>query len=132
MAGGNVRLPCNHDIWGLDERCCHASFDVELGVAMEEPDAGVVGNEADRDSHTGVDDNGVSSHGCGWGGIKTGPLRFVACATDNLEYVAVEMERVGPRIVIIQVDLDDLPVLNNLRVDLAIYLFVLLILRRCC
>ena len=132
MAGGNVRLPCNHDIWGLDERCCHASFDVELSVAMEEPDTGVVGNKADGDSYTGVDDNGVSPHGCGWGGIETGPLRFVACTTDNLEYVAVEMERVGPCIVVIQIDLDDLSILNYLRVDLAIYLCILLILCGSC
>ena len=101
-------------------------------MAMEEPDARVVGYEADCHSDTGVDDDGVSSHGCGWGSIETGPLWFVAGATDDLKYMAVEMEGVSPFIVIVQVDFNDLSVLNHLRIDLAIYLGVLLILRRCC
>lgn len=43
---GDVWVACDHDIRGLDESCCHAGFDVEFSVAMEEPHTRIVGYEA--------------------------------------------------------------------------------------
>ena len=128
----DIRLACDHDIRSLDERSGHACFNVEFGVAMEEPDTRVVGDEADGDAHAGIHDHGVTSHGCCGSGVETGPHGLVACAVDDLELMAMEMEGVGAGVVVVEVDFNDLAVLKNLWVDLAVYLRILLICRGCC
>ena len=73
--------------------------DVPLDVAVEEPDAGVVGLEAKHDVAGGVEDEGVAAHGDGWvgclGGVGGGEVAGVfRRAGDGLEVVAMEMEGV--------------------------------------
>lgn len=132
MAGRDIRLASDHDIRSLDESGRHTSFDVELSVAMEEPDTRVVGYEADRNSDTRIHDNNVTAHGRGRDVIETRPLRFVACTVDDLELMAVEMEGMGAFVMVVEVDFYDLSVLQNLCVDLAVDLGVLLIGCGCC
>jgi hypothetical protein len=102
---------------------------MEFSVAMEEPHTRVVGYEAYRNSYTGIHDNNITSHGRGRGAVKTGPLRLVARTVDDLELMAVEMEWMSTGIVVVEIDLDDLPILENLGVDLAVDLGIHLI---CC
>lgn len=61
-----------------------------LGVAVEEPDARVVGLKADGGAVVAVYDHGVAADGRGGGGVQAGPLRVLAAALEDLEVVAVE------------------------------------------
>lgn len=128
----DIWLPCDHDIWSLDERSRHACFNVEFGVAVEEPHTGVVGNEAEGDADAGIHDHSVTSHGRCGSTVETGPHGLVACAVDDLELMAVEMEGVGTGVVVVEIDFNDLAILDNLCINLAVDLGILLICRGCC
>ena len=84
--------------WGLDDSGNEPRGNVPLDVAVEEPDTRVVGAEAEDGVAVGVDEDGVATHGrCGevrgsGGVVEAG---FVLAAVDDLEGVAVEMERVS-------------------------------------
>jgi hypothetical protein len=127
-----VGLSCDHDIRCLDECGRHTSFDVELSVAMEKPNSGVVGYEAKCNSHARIHNNNITSHGCRGLAIETRPLRFISCTVDDLELVTVEMEWMSASIMIVEVNLDDVSQVEELRVDLTVDLGVELICRWCC
>lgn len=93
-----------------------------VDVAVENPDSGVVGYEAEDYEALRWDDYDVSSCGVGWergvivgiiwDGITLGIV--VECCSiggftlDHLEVVAVQMERMGPGVVVIEDDLNDI------------------------
>lgn len=85
--------------------------DVPFDVAVEEPDAGVVGAEAHDDVAVGVYQDGVALHGGGGhggdiGGVVVAGVFFAT--GDELEGVAVEMEGVLSGVVVVEDDFDDL------------------------
>lgn len=89
-------------------------------MTVEKPDTRVVGNKAKGNAYARIDDDNVTSHWGGGCGVQAGPLRFVASAIDDLEGVTVEMERMGPSIVVVEVNFNNGAVGDYLRVDLAI------------
>lgn len=127
VAIGDVWLVCDHYIRGLDEGCRHTSFDMEFRVTMEKPDTRIIGNEPYRDSHAGIYNNSITSHGCGRSVIKTRPLRLITRTVDDLELMTMEMEWMSSGIVVVQVNFNYLSILDDLRVDLSIDLRVHLI-----
>lgn len=74
--------------------------DVPFDVAVKEPDAGVVGAEAQDEVPVWADEDSVAAHwggvcqGWGWGGGVVGS-GFCVAALEDLEGVAVEVERVS-------------------------------------
>ncbi len=101
---------------GGDETGC----DVPFYVAVEEPDTGVVGAEAEDDVAVWVDHYGVAFHGCGGegggggGGVGVG-VGVVGAgvgggADDGLEGVAVEVEGVFALVGVVEDDVDDVVV----------------------
>lgn len=83
---------------------------------MKEPDAGVVGAKAEDEVAVGFDEDGVAAHGgggerfCRRGVVEAG---VVVAAVDDLKRVAVEMEGMFSRVVIVEDDLDDLVVAED-------------------
>jgi len=100
-------------------------------VAVEEPDPRVIGDKAEGDAYARVDDDRVASHGGGGCAVETGPLGLIAGAGDDLELMAVEMEWMRACVVVVEVDFDDGAVRDNLWVDLAVDLGILLVFGRC-
>ena len=87
-------------------------------VAVEEPDARVVGAETEDDVAVGSDHEGVSTHGdFGEGLIVDVVARELLGADDGLEGVAVEMEGVLAWIVVVEDDFDNVVLFENVRVD---------------
>jgi len=81
----------------FDHGCDEALVDVPFDVAVEEPDAGVVGCEAEDDVAGGTKDECVAAHGDGRvgsfgrvGGVEGAGV--FSRASDSLEVVTVEME----------------------------------------
>lgn len=101
---------------GLNDGGDEPRGDVPFDVAVEEPDAGVVGAEAEHDVAVGVDEDGVAAHGRRReGGYVGGVVEagVVVAAVDYLEGVAVEMEGVFSGIVVVEDDFDDLVVAED-------------------
>lgn len=91
-----------------------ARRDVPFDVAVEEPDAGVVGAEADDEVAVRSDHECVASHGNGGEGLIANVVPgFLFGASDGLEVVAVKMEGVLARIVVVKNDFDDLVLLED-------------------
>ena len=91
-----------------------------LNMAMEEPDTRIVGSKSHNEMAVGSDKNDVSSHGLGrihHGSIGDGLGIKVAglfLTTENgLEGVAVQMEWMLARILVVQDDFDDAVVLQH-------------------
>ena len=78
-------------------------------VAVKEPDARVVGAEAQYDVAVGVHHEGVAAHGDGGEGFVADVVagEFVR-AGDGLEGVAVEVEGVFAGVFVVEDDVDDL------------------------
>lgn len=106
----------------FDESEGQAGFDVPLDVAVEERDAWVVGFEADDGVAVTVNEDGVSAHGrrwgveVGWGSERWPVVRTGARACDDLEFVAMEMERVSASVVVNYREFDDGAVGENVGV----------------
>ncbi len=101
-------------------------------MAVEEPHTGVVSDEAEGNADAGIHDHGVASHGRCGSTVETRPHGLVASAVDDLELMAVKMERVGAGVVVVEIDFNNLAVLDDLCVYLAVDLGILLICRRRC
>jgi hypothetical protein len=94
---GNNRLRVLKCVGPFDKGCCHARLDVPLGVAVEQVDARVVGDEANRGLATAIDNESVSPHrilGRGRQTGETGGIVAVGVPLDNLEDMTMEMERI--------------------------------------
>ena len=106
----------------LDQGGHEAGVDVPLDVAVEGPNAGVVGLEADDDVGVLVGHDGIALQ---W---RRGDVGIVAgkgtdvwvAALDNLEVVAVNVPWVQVVVVVVDDDLNRLAVVENERIDLAV------------
>ena len=86
-------------------------------VAVEEPDAGVVGAEAQNDVSVRVDHDRVAPHGDRGKSFVVDIYPGFRCAADDgLERVSVKMERVFARVGVVQDDFDDLAFVEDERV----------------
>lgn len=99
-----------------------AHLDMPFNVAMEQPSARVGGLEPQDGVRVRHDRDGVAP-----GrllvvvGVPAGPVPGAGLgAVENLEVMAVEMERVGGSILVVDHDLDDIAVVDNEGVDLAV------------
>ena len=96
-------------VGGFDHGRDEAGSDVPFNVAVEEPDARVIGSEPQDHVAVWADHEGIAAHGhLGEGlvvDIRTG---LFGGADDGLESVAVEMEGVFAGVEVVEDDLDDL------------------------
>lgn len=97
----------------LDKGGDESRDDVPFDVAVEEPDAGVVGFESQNHVAVGVDEKGVAPHGhlgkrlsCAAAAVFPGAGRLVG-AKDGLEIVAVQVEWVAALIEVVDDNLDN-------------------------
>ena len=80
-----------------------------LDMAVEEPDTGVVGAEAEDDVAVRVYHEGVATHGDGGKGLVHDVVAGVrGRADDGLEVVAVQVEGVFAWVVVVEDDFDGL------------------------
>lgn len=127
---GGVNLQdAGHDLGCLNEGGGETSLEMPLDVAMEQPDTGVVGLEADGNVLLGGDEDSVTAGGVGAVNVARVRTRsgvvLASAASDNLEDVTVEMEGVVTGIVVVDDDLNPLVVLDDhgvgvLSVDLRV------------
>lgn len=127
--GGVDLQDAGHDLRSLDDGGGETSLEMPLDVAMEQPDSGVVGLEADGNVLLGGDEDSVTAGGIrgvdvARVGTRSGVV-LASAASDNLEDVTVEMEGVVTGIVVVDDDLDPLVVLDDhgvgvLSVDLGV------------
>ena len=102
------------DIGGFDHGGDEARGDVPFDMAVEEPDARVIGAETDDEVAVGADHEGVAAHGDGGECLVADVVsRFFLGADDGLEVVAVEVEGVFAWVVVVEDDLDDLVLLED-------------------
>ena len=109
-------------VGGLDDGGRQAHLDVPLDVAVEQPDSGVVGLEAQHGEGLGHDGDRVA-HGRRRRVVDVA-ARPVARAADgaveDLEVVPVQVERVGRVVLVVDHDLHDVAVVDDVGVDLAV------------
>lgn len=96
---------------GLDHRRRQAAVHVPFNVAVEEPHARVVSSEADHEVARRLDYEGVAAHG--HSGDRVGECSVevhcvVVAPGDDLEGVAVQMERMLAGVVVVEYEFDDL------------------------
>lgn len=102
------------DIGRFDHGGDQARGDVPFDVAVEEPDAWVVGAEADDEVAIRADHEGVAAHGDGGEGFVADVVSgFLLGADDGLEVVAVKVEGVLARVIVVEDDFDDLVLLED-------------------
>ena len=81
-----------HLLWSFNEGCNQTGLHVPFDMAMEKPDAWVVGSESKNHVSTGSNKNGVTAHWLSWHIhwdrviVKT---RVLIGTVDKLEVVAV-------------------------------------------
>ena len=116
----------------LDDGGGQTHLDVPLDVAVEEPDARVVGLEAQDGEAAGVDRDRVALGRLAVVvGVALGPLAGSGLGpVEHLEVVAVQMERVVGTVQVVDDDLDHLVALDDEGVDLAVDLGVLVVVAR--
>jgi len=119
---------------GLDNGGSETHLDVPLDVAMEEPDAGVGGIEADDGMRVWHDGHGVAARrGAGVAAVRARPVARAAGRTgQDLEVMTVQVERVRCGIDVIDDDLDDIAVIDDEGVDLAVDIWVGVVVTRGC
>ena len=102
------------DIGGFNHGGDQARGNVPFDMAVEEPDARVVGAETNDEVAVGSDHEGVAAHGDGGEGLVADVVAgFLLGADDGLEVVAVEVEGVLARVVVVEDDFDDLVLLED-------------------
>lgn len=101
---GDIRSPSHQDIWRLEECRSQATLHMPLGMAVEQPDTRVISLEPDGSRTLAVDDERISAHGVRPRGIETGEEVSAGCAGSDLEGVPVQMEGMGPVVVVVDVD----------------------------
>ena len=91
-----------------------AGRNVPFDVAVEEPDAWVVGAEAEDNVAVGGRHEGISLHRNSWKCLVACPITCVLLgARNSLEGVAVEMERVAAFVVVVEDDFDHVVLLED-------------------
>lgn len=108
--------------WGFDQGGDETAIHMPFDVAVEEPDAWVVGFKPEDKVAEGINQESVSSHGrrgrlSGVGRI-VGPSMWVG-THDGLESVTVKMEGVFPRVIAIEDEFNDIVFLKDERVGAA-------------
>ena len=110
----------------LDQGGHEAGVDVPLDVAVESPDAGVVGLEADDDVGILVRHDGVALQGRrrDVGPVAAEGTDVRVTALDDLEVVPVDVPWVQVVVVVVDDDLNGLAIVEHEGVDLAVDLGV--------
>ena len=102
---------------GFDESEDQTRCDMPFDMAVEEPDPGIIGTEAEDDVAVWIYQDGISPHGDGRDGFVVDVRSCVRFTAHNgLEYMAVEMERVFTRIVIVEDYFNDLAFFEDKRI----------------
>jgi len=90
---------------------------VPFDVAMEEPDTRIIGPETEDHVPVWSDEDGIPAH---WGFGESDIICVITLirrrAGDDLECMAVQVEGVFTRVVVIEYDIDDLIPFENIRV----------------
>ena len=94
--------------WGFDHCCDEARGDMPFDVAVKEPDAWVIGAEAQDDVAVGPDHEGVATHGNGGEGLVADVVTcIVGGAGNGLEVVPMQVEGVLACVLVVEDDVDD-------------------------